>query len=128
MKKKLNGKQLMSKWYEEKNDYDFQDPKQFECCNFSQMIWKNSKKFGIGYYILEEEDENKKRNNRNINEKKESEYENDNQSIENNNPSKKYCYVALYYPEGNKPGEYEENVPKTKKIRNDFGETNFNES
>ena len=116
---KLNGKQLMSKWYEEKNDYDFQDPNEFECRNFTQMIWKNSEKFGIGYYILEEENENKEGNTQNTNEKKGPYKENENQSIENNNGSKKYCYVALYYPTGNKPGEYEENVLKTKKIIND---------
>ena len=59
---------LYKSW--EKNDYDFQDPKEFECRNFTQMIWKNSEKFGIGYYILEAGDENKEGNNQNTNEKK----------------------------------------------------------
>ena len=54
------------------------------------MIWKNSKKFGIGYYT-----------------KIEKENENENIGHEKN------CYIALYYPVGNQPNEYKQNELKT---------------
>ena len=48
---KLDGAKLMNKWYEEINKpYDFIEPDEIECSNFTQMIWKQSKNFGCGYY------------------------------------------------------------------------------
>ena len=96
----LSPEQLMEKWYSEIEQYDFKEPKDFECMEFAQMIWKDSKKFGIGYYHLENDMP------LNISEDKESDMSNI-----------KYVYVALYYPGGNKPGKYKDNIrePKTKK-------------
>ena len=96
----LNPEILMKKWYEENKDYNFKEPessKNFDCYNFTQMIWKNSTNFGIGYYCLKS-------------------VENEEENIKNNNAGqvtrekRKYCFVALYYPEGNKWGQYGENV------------------
>ena len=78
--KQLSAEKLMKKWYEEKNDYDYKNPQELDCNNFTQMIWKSSEICGVGYYHLTEE------------------YE--------------FCYIALYYPAGNIPGKYEENVNK----------------
>ena len=91
----LNPEELMQKFYEEINDYDFIEPKELDSksSNFTQMIWKNSKKFGIGYYYL-----------------KDDEIMDINVSNSKEEEPKKYFYVALYYPAGNKPGEYKENV------------------
>jgi hypothetical protein len=98
----LNPEELMQKFYEEINDYNFIEPKEFECLSFTQMIWKNSKKFGIGYYYLKD-DEIMDINIRNS------------QSEDTDVKPKKFSYVALYYPPGNKPGEYNENVlPRNK--------------
>ena len=46
---KLNPEELIEIWYEENRDYNYKEPNEFECNNFTQMIWKNSTKFGIGY-------------------------------------------------------------------------------
>ena len=109
---------LMKIWYEENQSYKYKFPEDFECNNFTQMMWKNSKKFGIGYY-----QSNIKNKNNNI--------------IQENNTKKElseyaFCYIALYYPAGNKPGEYENNVFKEKPpMINDFinleKDANFNE-
>ena len=86
---KLNVEKLMDKWYNENKNYNFIEPIELKSNNFTQMIWKNSTKFGIGYYCPQE-------------------------NIEEIN--KKYYYVALFYPAGNIPGEYKINVLK-KKLR-----------
>ena len=89
---KLDAKQLMEEWYKEKSDFDFNDPEKSEGNNFTQMIWKSSAYFGIGYFHNEK----------------------GNQSTDNN-PEKnieEYVYIALYYPAGNVPGEFKSNVPK----------------
>ena len=99
----LNGEQLMKRWYEEINNYNFKEQQQeLECNNFTQMIWKASKKIGIGYYCLPEEIKTTKNNTN----------QNQNQNIEKNeeNKKKKFYYIALYYPAGNIPNEYEKNV------------------
>lgn len=88
--KKLDGEQLMDEWYDEINNYNFIEPNEYECVDFTQMIWKNSEKFGCGYYCLEVNEENENNNNE--------------------NQSKKYCYVALYHPAGNIPGKFTKNV------------------
>ena len=41
---------LMKIWYVEFQSYNYDHPKDFECNNFTQMIWKDSKKFGVSYY------------------------------------------------------------------------------
>ena len=92
-KKKLEGDKLMDKWYDEIKNYNFIEPNEFECVDFTQMIWKNSKNFGCGYYEVKEENDN---NN-------------------NENQTKEYFYVALYYPAGNQPGEFKNNVLKKNK-------------
>ena len=48
--KELNPKQLMKEWYEENKKYNYIEPKILDSNNFTQMIWKNSKKFGVGYF------------------------------------------------------------------------------
>ena len=101
--KKLDAEILMKKWYEESNDYNYKDPQELDCNNFTQMIWKKSINFGIGYYQLDEQDKikiNQKNNNvrENTEETSQKEYE--------------FCYIALYYPAGNIPGEYKDNVSK----------------
>ena len=92
----LEPEKLMDKWYYENKKYNYIEPIELENSNFTQMIWKNSKRFGIGYYCQQT------KNN------------------EKNQGTKKYYYVALYYPAGNIPGEYKENIFKklSKKNRN----------
>ena len=87
---KLEVEQLIEKWYNENKNYNFIEPIELECNNFTQMIWKNSKKIGIGYYCSQDNIE------------------------ENNLKSSKHYYAALYYPAGNIPGEYKDNVLKKK--------------
>ena len=58
--KKLSAKELFKKWYEEKNinnGFDFNnldDKNNLVYKHFTQMIWKKSEKFGIGYLDDEE--------------------------------------------------------------------------
>ncbi len=105
--KKLDAEILMKKWYEENTDYKYQNPQELDCNNFTQMIWKKSTKLGIGYYHLNEQDRKKmikKSDNiqNGIEDTKKKEYE--------------FCYIALYYPAGNIPGEYKDNVNQEYKI------------
>jgi hypothetical protein len=103
----LDGDKLMNKWYDEINKpYNFIEPNEFECSNFTQMIWKQSKNFGCGYYCLEVKEE--KEIDKNENQEKK-------QKIQS---SKKYYYVALYYPAGNLPGEFKSNVLKKIEYQN----------
>lgn len=90
---KLKPEKLMEIWYEENQNYNYEKPEEFEYNNFTQMIWKDSKKCGIGYY----------HNNKNNIFYLESDEENNSNEFE-------FCYIALYYPAGNKPGEYKSNV------------------
>ena len=90
--KELSPEELMKEWYAENADYNYQEPDMSKCTNFTQMIWKGSQKFGIGYYCKPE------------------------QQPENGNTSQKYFYSALYYPAGNKYEEYHENVLKKKEV------------
>ena len=85
----LDVEKLMDNWYNENKSYNFIEPIELECNNFTQMIWKNSSKFGIGYFCSQENEENKK-----------------------------YYYAALFYPAGNIPGEYKNNIFK-KRIEKD---------
>jgi hypothetical protein len=103
----LDGDKLMNKWYDEINKpYNFIEPNEFECSNFTQMIWKQSNNFGCGYYCLEVKEE--KEIDKNENQEKK-------QKIQS---SKKYYYVALYYPAGNLPGEFKSNVLKKIEYQN----------
>ncbi len=127
LEKKLDGKQLMNKWYEEKNDYNFQENNEGYCSNFTQMIWKNSQKFGIGYFSSEKSDMNERRSNPSKLDddiEKDLNKESDTPQNKNNKPSQKFCYVALYYPTGNIIGEYNKNVCKTKKTNDSNKRTN----
>ena len=112
-KEKLEAEKLMGLWYKENEKYNYIMPKELECNNFTQMIWKDSKKFGIGYYSKSQEEEikptKKKKKNKNKNKEKKGE--------------KFYC-VALYYPAGNTPNKYEENVSKPKLDENYIKELN----
>ena len=99
--RKLEPEELVENWYEENKDYNYQDPKELNCNNFTQMIWKNSAKFGIGYYHLNEDEPNQKNQNR---------YFDINSIEENNQKEYEFCYIALFYPAGNIIGEYKNNV------------------
>ena len=92
--KKMEPEKLMDKWYYENKKYNYIEPIELENNNFTQMIWKNSKRFGIGYYC-----QNSKDNEKNL-------------------ETKKYYYVALYYPAGNIPGEYKGNIFKKQSSKN----------
>lgn len=96
--KKLKAKELIDEWYNDKENYNFNEPEQFEDNNFTKLIWKSSKKFGIGYFC----------------------------SNENSKEQKKYYYVALFYPQGNIPDEYESNVFKPKKMKRNSKENDKN--
>ena len=87
-----------------KKKYNYIEPElnELECHNFTQMVWKNSKKFGIGYYLPKV---NTQKNN--------SEPDNNNnEAIEEGKKNIEIYYIALFYPAGNKPGEYGDNVLK----------------
>ena len=100
----LDGDKLMNKWYDEINKpYNFIEPNEFECSNFTQMIWKQSEYFGCGYYCLE------------VKEQKESDKNENQGKIQF---SKKYYYVELYYPAENQPGEFKNNVLKIFEYQN----------
>ena len=94
----LKPEKLIEKWHSEKDNYNFQEPQEFELesNNFTQMIWKDSKKFGLGFHYQKEEIP-----------------ENENT---NDHPPKKgkiinaYYYIALFYPAGNIPEKYKDNV------------------
>jgi len=87
--KKIDVEKLIDNWYNENRNYNFIEPIELECNNFTQMIWKNSSKFGIGYFFSQENEENKK-----------------------------YYYAALFYPAGNIPGEYKGNIFKKRTEKN----------
>jgi len=89
--KELKPEELIEIWIKEGENYNYQDINEIECKNFTQMIWKNSKKFGIGYYSSDD-------------------HLNINNGTGEHNIEKKFYYVALYYPIGNKSGEFPENV------------------
>ena len=98
---KLKAEELVKNWYEENKYYDYENPEELSCTNFTQMIWKNSEKFGIGYYHLNEEELKQKNQNKVI----------DINNIEEDNQiDYTFCYIALYYPAGNVIGEYNKNV------------------
>jgi len=104
---KLDGKQLMDIWYEEiYKPYNFIEPDEIECSNFTQMIWKKSTNFGCGYYCLKVKEEKESRKIENQEKNKENQF------------SEKYYYVALYYPAGNQPGEFKSNVLKKNEHQN----------
>ena len=106
----IEAEKLMEIWYEENRGYNYQEPDELECNNFTQMIWKNSVKFGIGYCHLLR----KKENVKNIN------IDNTEENNEIKNPKiYQFCYIALYYPVGNKPGEYKDNVKEKKQKKKD---------
>ena len=50
----LDADKLIEKWYNENKNYNFIEPIELKCNNFTQMIWKNSNKIGIGYYFSQE--------------------------------------------------------------------------
>ena len=87
---------LMDNWYNESKNYNYIEPIELECNNFTQMIWKSSQKFGIGYYCSQDKNE------------------------EENPQNNKYYYVALFYPAGNIPGEYKSNIPKKQVEKNNL--------
>ena len=94
--KELDVGKLMDNWYNESKNYNYIEPIELECNNFTQMIWKNSQKFGIGYYRSQDKNE------------------------EENPKNNKYYYVALFYPAGNIPGEYKSNIPKKQVEKNNL--------
>ena len=77
-------KKILDEWKKEGDNYDFENNKfSKDTCHFTQMIWKETKEVGIGFYP-----------------------ENDRKEDE------KYCIVILYYPPGNILGKYKQNVTK----------------
>ena len=93
----LSPEVLMEIWYNEIEQYDFKNPKEQECLEFTNMIWKNSKLFGIGYFHKED----------------------DMVLNVDNNAKEEYIYIALYYPAGSRPGEYRDNILEKKIIINE---------
>ena len=108
----LSPEELMDMWYKENKRYNFQEPESQDnslyCYNFTQMVWKDSQKFGIGFYCLTEEMNKKTDNSKRDKEEEEEKEEEENKKVK----TKKFCYVALYFPAGNKQGEYKKNVLK----------------
>lgn len=95
---KLEAEELIKNWYSDLKEYNPKEPDEFQSLNSTQMIWKNSLNFGIGYYPKALTELNKKA-------KKEKE--------KASNEINKYCYVALYHPAGNQPDQYRKNVFNT---------------
>ena len=91
--KELKAEELIEEWYGDKKYYNFHAPDEYreqkDVGNFTQLIWKNSKKFGIGYFCS-------------------------NENSKDPNEQKNYYYVAFFYPQGNIPKEYEKNVLRPK--------------
>ena len=95
---KLDPDELMSKWYEDLIEYNPKEPDEYKGLSSTQIIWKDSKKFGIGYYYVP--------------------FIQDKNDVGNGNiitKQKKYCYIALYYPAGN---QYENKMKEIEKIEN----------
>ena len=84
----LDADKIIKIWYEDLINYNPKYPDIFDALNSTQMIWKGSEKFGIGYF-----------------------------SKDINNAGKKYWYVGLYSPQGNQPNvnKYKENVLNAEK-------------
>jgi len=99
--KKLEAEELVKNWYEENKDYNYKNPEELNCVNFTQMIWQNSEKFGIGYYHINVEELRQKNLNTIID---------INNFGEENQGDYIFCYISLYYPAGNIIGEYKKNV------------------
>ena len=107
----LSAENVIQKWYNEGENYNYKEPKDFKFVNFAQMIWKNTEKFGIGYFSFEEKEDTDILMNASILEDEEEEEENKEENQYN------YFYVALFYPSGNIPGKYKSNVlPRGPKI------------
>ena len=98
----LTPKELMDEWYKENENYNYIEPENENifnnCYDFTQMIWKDSEKFGIGFCSLTNEIKN--------------EYNDNNSKEGKKNKNLEISYVALYFPPGNIPGEYKKNVLK----------------
>ena len=101
----LSAENLIQKWYKEGENYNYKEPKDFKCVNFAQLIWKNTEKFGIGYFSADEKGENDILLNQSVTTEEDNEEEG----------QYNFYYMALFYPSGNLPGEYKTNVlPRTK--------------
>ena len=73
---------ILDEWKKEGDNYDFENNKfSKKTSHFTQIIWKETKEVGIGFYP----EKNRKEN-------------------------EKYCIVILYYPPGNILGKYKQNV------------------
>ena len=95
----LEADKLMQKWYSDLIEYNPKEPDEIQGLDSTKMIWKSSKKFGIGYY------------NKNITKSKnKSKKEKEKEKEKENREQNKYCYVALYHPAGNQPDEYKNNI------------------
>ena len=114
---KLAPDELMSKWYEDLIEYNPKEPDENKYLSSTQIIWKDSKKFGIGYYYVP--------------------FIQDKNDVGKGNiitKQKKYCYIALYYPAGNQfdKNKYKTNVlnveTNIKKLKNKIKEENKEET
>lgn len=84
IEEKLDPKSLMKIWYEEGKNYNYHEQTELESNNFTQMIWKNSTNFGIGFFCFPEEEEEKQ-----IDEENKKKDEKEEEKIKNANKSKK---------------------------------------
>ena len=89
---KLSPEKLMENWYKEIEKNNFKEQREIKGNDFSKKMWKNSKKFGIGYYNIEDDTTLKIDNNSN------------DESV-TDNEIMKYIYVGLYLREKNKSEE-----------------------
>ena len=96
---KLEAEELIKNWYDDLKEYNPKEPDEYQSLNSTQMIWKNSLNFGIGYYQKASTELNK---------------------------NSKYCYVALYYPAGNQPDQYRSNVFNAEQNIRELEEENQN--
>ena len=100
----LEADELIQKWYSDLIEYNPNEPDEYQCLDSTQIIWKNSKKFGIGFYKKTLIEPKKKILQEKLKEKQ-----------KDNKEKNIYCYVALYYPAGNQPEQFKENIINAEK-------------
>ena len=109
----LSAENLIQKWYKEGEKYNYKEPKDFKFQNFAQLIWKNTEKFGIGYFSADEKEDKDVLLNQSVTTEEDNENEEEGQY--------NFYYMALFYPPGNLAGQYKANV-LPRKAKNDSSE------
>ncbi|KAE9556607.1 hypothetical protein FO519_000013 [Halicephalobus sp. NKZ332] len=46
--RQIKGFDVVDLWVKEASRYNFDDPENYKCLQFTQLVWKNSEKIGIG--------------------------------------------------------------------------------